>query len=58
MCCLGENYAAGRYNEGNQDLNRDFPTWKELDANRTALDYNRQPETKVKALKIQYKGTK
>ena len=53
MCCLGENYAAGRYNEGNQDLNRDFPTWKELDANRTALDYNRQPETKVKALKIQ-----
>ena len=24
--CSGANYKTGRYNEGNRDLNRDFPT--------------------------------
>ena len=47
---LGENYVAGRYNEGKRDLNRDFPTWIELDANKSNLDVGRQPETKVTAL--------
>ena len=28
-------------------MNRDFPTWKELDANLTNLEKGRQPETKV-----------
>jgi hypothetical protein len=47
----GENYKAGRYNEGNRDLNRDFPNWMELDANKSNLDVGRQPETKVSAFK-------
>ena len=25
--CSGGDYETGRYNEGNKDLNRDFPTW-------------------------------
>ena len=25
--CSGGDYQTGRYNEGNKDLNRDFPTW-------------------------------
>merc|ERR1712200_255110 len=45
--CTGGDYATGRYNEGNVDLNRDFPTWRET--NQTYAEYSRgkQPETKA-----------
>lgn len=42
--CTGENYEAGRFNEGSKDLNRDFPTWQQLGANSSAT-ITRQPET-------------
>merc|ERR1712223_813979 len=29
--CQGGDYLAGRLNEGNQDLNRDFPTWQDYE---------------------------
>ena len=28
--CGGQNYATGRYNENKVDLNRDFPTWWDI----------------------------
>ena len=31
---VGGDYATGRYNEGNVDLNRDFPTWRETSKNQ------------------------
>lgn len=43
--CLGGNYSAGRYNEGRKDLNRDFPTWRELGQSQSKLKRNRQRET-------------
>ena len=55
--CNGGNYKTGRYNEGNKDLNRDFPTWndwnilqKRLDKNET-YDFlrNKQKETQLVA---------
>jgi hypothetical protein len=45
--CIGEDYAAGRFNEGQKDLNRDFPTWRQLDSNSSDLEAGRQPETIV-----------
>eukprot|EP00096_Caligus_rogercresseyi_P007380 TRINITY_DN2522_c0_g1_i1.p1 TRINITY_DN2522_c0_g1~~TRINITY_DN2522_c0_g1_i1.p1 ORF type:complete len:485 (-),score=130.93 TRINITY_DN2522_c0_g1_i1:115-1569(-) len=41
--CEGGGYPEVRYNEGRVDLNRDFPTWKEV--NSTDLTTGRQPET-------------
>jgi len=45
--CLGADYETGRFNEGNKDLNRDFPTWREINRNTSSIYQNRQPETKV-----------
>jgi len=44
--CSGGDYATGRYNEGNKDLNRDFPTWQEVGRNLQEISEGRQPETK------------
>ena len=44
---LGGDYETGRYNEGSQDLNRDFPTWRQENLTREALFRGRQPETKA-----------
>ena len=43
----GGDYETGRYNEGSQDLNRDFPTWRQENFTRDALFRGRQPETKA-----------
>ena len=43
----GGDYETGRYNEGSQDLNRDFPTWRQENFTRAALFRGRQPETKA-----------
>jgi len=45
--CSGGDYETGRYNEGSQDLNRDFPTWRQENFTRDALFRGRQPETKA-----------
>lgn len=45
--CSGANYKTGRYNEGNKDLNRDFPTWREINSSKENLFANRQPETQA-----------
>ena len=50
--CQGGDYAAGRFNEGNQDLNRNFPTWKDyerLKENASNIDIyeGREVETKL-----------
>ena len=49
--CQGGDYLAGRFNEGNKDLNRDFPTWKDYkstERNKTFDIFNyRQVETKL-----------
>jgi len=45
--CSGGDYETGRYNEGSQDLNRDFPTWRQENLTREALFRGRQPETKA-----------
>ena len=43
----GGDYQTGRFNEGNIDLNRDFPTWREVNSTADYFYLNRQPETKV-----------
>ena len=43
----GGDYQTGRFNEGNKDLNRDFPTWREVNSTADHIFVNRQPETKV-----------
>ena len=49
--CSGGSYAAGRLNEGGQDLNRDFPDFSDFDAQERDPDYDifdgRQQETKA-----------
>jgi len=45
--CSGADYKTGRYNEGNRDLNRDFPTWADVNKTREELYEDRQPETKA-----------
>jgi len=45
--CSGANYKTGRFNEGNRDLNRDFPTWRDINSSVEDLFVNRQPETQA-----------
>lgn len=45
--CSGGDYKTGRYNEGERDLNRDFPTWREVNSSTGALFAGRQPETRA-----------
>ena len=49
--CQGGDYLAGRLNEGNQDLNRDFPTWKDKESMEENTDFDiyetREVETKL-----------
>ena len=49
--CQGGDYAAGRLNEGFQDLNRDFPTWKDQESEKADDNFDiyqgRQIETKL-----------
>ena len=51
--CLGGSYMEGRLNEGHQDLNRDFPTWRDKrrlereDLAPSFLYKNREKETKL-----------
>jgi hypothetical protein len=49
--CQGGDYLAGRLNEGNQDLNRDFPTWKDKESLEENTDFDiyerREVETKL-----------
>ena len=47
MHCLGENFRSGRLNNNKKDLNRDFPTWKDVGQSTERLLTGRQPETKV-----------
>ena len=43
--CFGGNFEAGRLNEGKVDLNRDFPTWRDLGKSDEELKAGRQKET-------------
>ena len=43
----GGDYSTGRYNEGERDLNRDFPTWRQVNQTRESLYSGRQPETQA-----------
>ena len=43
----GGDYKTGRYNEGERDLNRDFPTWRQVNQTRESLYSGRQPETQA-----------
>ena len=45
--CSGENFRSGRLNNKKKDLNRDFPTWKDVGQSIERLLTGRQPETKV-----------
>lgn len=50
--CSGGGYSSGRHNEGFQDLNRDFPTWKDMEILRHGnashdIYESRQEETKL-----------
>ena len=50
--CSGEGYSSGRRNEGWKDLNRDFPTWKDMQILRLGnashdIYKSRQQETKL-----------
>ena len=45
--CSGANYKTGRYNEGNVDLNRNFPTWADVNMTRQQLFEGREPETQA-----------
>lgn len=45
--CSGGDYKTGRYNEGERDLNRDFPTWRQVNQTRESLYSGRQPETQA-----------
>ena len=46
----GGDYETGRFNEGDRDLNRDFPTWRDINSTIDYMYLNRQPETKVVVL--------
>ena len=48
----GGDYKTGRYNEGNKDLNRNFPTWMDLGKNISELKKDREPETKVGSIRL------
>jgi hypothetical protein len=43
----GADYKAGRFNEGDRDLNRDFPTWRDINSTIENMFLKRQPETQV-----------
>jgi hypothetical protein len=43
----GADYETGRFNEGDRDLNRDFPTWRDINSTRENIFLKRQPETQV-----------
>ena len=43
----GADYKAGRFNEGDRDLNRDFPTWRDINSTYENMFLKRQPETQV-----------
>ena len=43
--CFGWRKLSGRLNANDIDLNRDFPTWNDLDLSKSQLMENRQPET-------------
>jgi carboxypeptidase D len=45
--CSGADYHTGRFNEGNRDLNRDFPTWRDINSSIENLYEERQPETQA-----------
>jgi len=45
--CSGGDYKTGRYNEGNIDLNRNFPTWREVGKSYQELREGREPETQA-----------
>jgi len=45
--CSGADYKTGRFNEGDRDLNRDFPTWRDINSTIDYMYLNRQPETKA-----------
>lgn len=45
--CSGADYKTGRYNEGNKDLNRDFPTWRDINKTTEEIFIDRQPETQA-----------
>jgi carboxypeptidase D len=45
--CSGHGPNSGRHNDHGMDLNRDFPTWDNLNATREQLLQPRQPETKA-----------
>jgi len=45
--CSGADYKAGRFNEGDTDLNRDFPTWRDINSTRENMFHKRQPETQA-----------
>ena len=45
--CPGENYNIGRSNENNVDLNRNFPTWNDLDKPMDELYKKVEPETRA-----------
>ena len=46
----GDDYKSGRLNEGKVDINRDFPTWRDVNSSRDDLFRDRQPETKVERM--------
>jgi len=45
--CYGGDYKTGRFNEGNVDLNRDFPTWRDVNSTTSNIYFGRQPETQA-----------
>jgi len=45
--CSGADYKTGRYNEGNIDLNRNFPTWADVNKTIEELYEGREPETRA-----------
>ena len=47
LLCTGADFKTGRFNEGDRDLNRDFPTWRNINNTIENLFLKRQPETQV-----------
>lgn len=45
--CSGADFKTGRFNEGDRDLNRDFPTWRNINNTIENLFLKRQPETQA-----------
>ena len=45
--CSGADYKTGRYNEGDVDLNRSFPTWADVNKTKDQLYTDREPETRA-----------